>query len=298
LYFCVMQIEIDSHSGFCYGVTKTVQLAEEALSHGKLVYCLGEIVHNEEEVERLKSKGLIVIEKEDLKDIAGANILIRAHGEPNSTYQCIEKGSNQLYDGTCPIVLQLQKKVRNTWTDLKSKNGLVIIYGKKGHAEVVGLAGQTNDEATIITTFEELESIDFSRPIAIFAQTTQSIGGYDTIVAEIRRRMSTFFPNGEIPLQVTDSICRHVSKRGEHLKEFSGKHDVIVFVSGTNSSNGKVLFEVCRRNNPNSFWVPNTKGVKNEWFTNANSVGICGATSTPRWLMEAVAEKIKAITNN
>jgi 4-hydroxy-3-methylbut-2-enyl diphosphate reductase len=293
-----MQIEIDSSSGFCYGVTKTIQLAEKALNEGQPMYCLGEIVHNEEEVERLKSKGLVVINKDDLKNMSGSNILIRAHGEPGSTYQKIEAGSNQLHDGTCPIVLHLQKKVHDAWTEMKAANGQVIIYGKKGHAEVIGLAGQTNDEALIVSHKEELRTIDFTRPIAIFAQTTQSTEGYSEIISEIKREMTKFFPAENLSLRVTDSICKHVSKRGEHLAEFSKKHDLIIFVSGTNSSNGKVLFEVCKKSNPKSFWVPNAGEVKKEWFLNAKSVGICGATSTPQWLMEKVAEKIKMITNS
>lgn len=293
-----MQIEVDSGSGFCYGVTKTIQLAEKALNEGKTVYCLGEIVHNEEEVERLKSKGLIVITKDNLKDISDADVLIRAHGEPGSTYHTIKDGSNRLHDGTCPIVLVLQKKVREAWSALKASNGQVIIYGKKGHAEVIGLAGQTNDEALIISHKEEIEKIDFSRPIAIFAQTTQSTEGYTEIIHEIKQGMAKFFPADNLPLQVTDSICKHVSKRGEHLVEFAKTHDVIVFVSGTNSSNGKVLYEVCKKANPNSHWVPSANEVKKEWFSNAQSVGICGATSTPQWLMEKVAEQITEITNN
>ena len=293
-----MQIEIDSNSGFCYGVTKTIQIAEEALSEGHPVYCLGEIVHNEEEVERLKSKGLVIIAPKDLAAIENSKVLVRAHGEPPATYKQIGEHSNTLHEGTCPIVLVLQKKVRDAWNSLKSTNGQVIIYGKKGHAEVVGLAGQTSNEAIIISQEGELDSIDFSKPIAIFAQTTQSMEGYDGIITEIKKRMSPFFSNVAIPLQITDSICRHVSKRGEHLIEFSKKYEVIIFVSGTNSSNGKVLFEICKKSNPNSYWVPNTGEVKQEWFSNTHSAGICGATSTPQWLMEKVAEKIKDLTNN
>lgn len=293
-----MQIEIDSSSGFCYGVTKTIQLAEEALNNGEPVYCLGEIVHNEEEVERLKAKGLVIIDKEDLANIADSKVLIRAHGEPASTYKKIGEHSNTLHDGTCPIVLQLQKKVRLAWDDMKKVNGQVIIYGKKGHAEVIGLAGQTNDEALIISNIEDLHEIDFARPIAIFAQTTQSPEGFDAIIHEIRTRMSVFFHLDSLPLKVTDSICRHVSRRGEHLSEFARKFDVIIFVSGTNSSNGKVLYEICKKNNTNAFWVPGADHVQKEWLANARSVGICGATSTPKWLMEKVAEKINDLTDN
>ena len=232
-----MLVEIDSHSGFCYGVTRTIERAEEALKEGRPVYCLGEIVHNEEEVERLKSKGLIIINQDDLKDIDASKILIRAHGEPPATYQEIEKNANLLTDGTCPIVMGLQKKVRDAWNEMKQVNGHIIIYGKKGHAEVIGLAGQTNNEAIIVSHEEELEKIDFSKPVALFAQTTQSPEGFESVIEKIRNKMSGFFPDEDLPLKITDSICGHVSKRGLYLKEFAKKHEVIVFVSGTNSSN-------------------------------------------------------------
>lgn len=293
-----MQIEIDNNSGFCYGVTKTIQIAEEALDEGKPVYCLGEIVHNEEEVERLKAKGLIIIDKSDLENIKDSKVLVRAHGEPPATYDQINKHSNVLYEGTCPIVLHIQKKVLIAWNDMKAVGGQVIIYGKKGHAEVVGLAGQTNNEAIIISREDDLDQIDFSKPVSIFSQTTQSSEEYQRIIKMIRIRMSGFSLKTENSLQVTDSICRHVSKRGEHLIQFAQKHDVIIFVSGTNSSNGKVLFEVCRKHNTQSFWVPGANELKKEWFINVNTVGICGATSTPQWLMENVAKKIKELTTN
>jgi 4-hydroxy-3-methylbut-2-enyl diphosphate reductase len=293
-----MLIEIDSNSGFCYGVTKTVQIAEEALGEGTPVYCLGEIVHNEEEVERLKSKGLVIITKGDLENLKGSKVLLRAHGEPPTTYDTISKHSNVLYDGTCPIVLHLQKKIRKASEDMDLVNGQVVIYGKKGHAEVVGLAGQTNNEAIIVSNKSDLEQIDFSRPVTIFAQTTQSMEGYQDIIDEIRNRMNEASSNMEPSLQVTDSICRHVSKRGGHLVDFAKKHDIIIFVSGTNSSNGKVLFEICRANNSKSFWVPSAGEVKKEWFVNAKTVGICGATSTPQWLMEDIAKKISDLTTN
>jgi len=292
-----MQIEIDSNSGFCYGVTKTIQLAEEALKNGEPLYCLGEIVHNGEEVERLKSKGLVVINTEDLNTISNAKVLVRAHGEPPITYNQIVKHSNTLYEGTCPIVLKLQKKVFDAWNDMKSSGGQIVIYGKKDHAEVIGLAGQTNDEAIIISQKVDLDRIDFSKPIALFSQTTQSIDGYECIINEIRIRLSMSPISNENSLKVNDSICRYVSRRGEHLIEFSKKHNVIVFVSGTNSANGKVLFDICSKNNLNSFWVQNADEIRKDWFVTANSVGICGATSTPQWLMEKVYERINDIAN-
>jgi 4-hydroxy-3-methylbut-2-en-1-yl diphosphate reductase len=290
-----MFIDIDSDSGFCYGVVKTIQLAEDALNQGKPVYCLGEIVHNEEEVKRLQAKGLIIIEKDELTKVENSTVLIRAHGEPPATYQKIAGNANTLRDGTCPIVLQLQKKVKTAWESIKTNRGQVVIYGKQGHAEVEGLAGQANNEAIIISNISDIEKIDFSRPVALFAQTTQSVEGLKEIENILRQRMLPFHPEDALPLTITDSICRHVSRRGEHLKLFAKKYDVVVFVSGTHSSNGKVLFEICSKNNPSSYWVPQADDVKAEWFASAQSVGICGATSTPRWLMEEVAKKIETL---
>jgi 4-hydroxy-3-methylbut-2-enyl diphosphate reductase len=293
-----MQIEIDNQSGFCYGVVKTIQLAEDALNDGNPVYCLGEIVHNEKEVERLKAKGLIIIDHNDLKRISNSTVLTRAHGEPPETYKQIEDNANHLKEGTCPIVLHLQKKVRLAWKEMKEIDGQIVIYGKNGHAEVTGLIGQTNGTAIVVNNIDNLEEIDFSKPVALFAQTTQPISGYEMIGNAIKERMLHFFPSDALPLKITDSICGHVSNRGERIKEFAHNYDVVIFVSGTNSSNGKVLYDICLKSNSNSFRVTNADEVKREWFEHAASVGICSATSTPRWLMEVVAERIKIITNN
>jgi 4-hydroxy-3-methylbut-2-en-1-yl diphosphate reductase len=293
-----MQIDIDDHSGFCYGVVKTIQLAEEALNEGLPVYCLGEIVHNEEEVERLKSKGLIIIDHEDLKDLSGVQVLIRAHGEPPETYGKITDQSNLLKEGTCPIVLHLQKKVKTAFEEMKMKNGQVVIYGKKNHAEVVGLAGQTGNMAIIISHLEDLDQLDFERPITLLSQTTQSMEGFEIIISAIKKKMLKHFPANEVPLTVTDSICKHVSKRGEYLTTFAKAYDVIIFVCGTNSSNGKILYEICRKNNPKAYWISHAGMVRPEWFLNVRTVGISGATSTPHWLMEEVGEKIKSIVSN
>jgi 4-hydroxy-3-methylbut-2-enyl diphosphate reductase len=289
----MMNIEIDNHSGFCYGVVRTIQLAENALAEGNPVYCLGDIVHNEKEVERLKSKGLIIINHEDLKKISNFKVLIRAHGEPPDTYKQIEANTNKLMEGTCPIVLQLQKKVLKACEEMNSVNGQVVIYGKKGHAEVIGLEGQTGNKAIVVSNVDDLEDIDFSRPIALFAQTTQPLDGYELICSTIKHRMEPNFNTNQLPLTICDSICRHVSKRGDHIKEFAKRHDVVVFVSGTNSSNGKVLYDICRKANPKSYKIADPSELKQEWFTQVNSVGICSATSTPIWLMEEAAEKIK-----
>jgi 4-hydroxy-3-methylbut-2-enyl diphosphate reductase len=201
-------------------------------------------------------------------------------------------------EGSCPIVLKLQQKVKNTWNELKNNQGQIVIYGKKGHAEVLGLAGQTDGNAFIVEKMEDLEQIDFSKPIALFAQTTQPATGYSEIEQIILQRMQLNSGTENIPLLVTNSICGHVSKRGEHLAEFSKKHDVIIFVSGSNSSNGKVLLEICKKNNPCTYWVSKTEDVLPEWIQEVLSVGICGATSTPRWLMEEVSKKINDLTQN
>jgi 4-hydroxy-3-methylbut-2-enyl diphosphate reductase len=292
-----MNIEIDKHSGFCYGVVKTIQLAENALEEGNPVYCLGDIVHNEREVERLKSKGLIVIDHADLKRISNFTVLIRAHGEPPDTYRRVEANANILKEGTCPIVLHLQKKIQTAWEETKMINGQIVIYGKKGHAEVIGLVGQTDNEAIVVSNEDDLGKVDFSRPVVLFAQTTQPIEGFECIGGIIRERMRPHFPSDQLPLTINDSICRHVSKRGIHIREFAEKHDVIVFVSGTSSSNGKALYEICKKANSNSFKIADTSELKQEWFANVASVGICSATSTPMWLMEEAAEKIKQISS-
>lgn len=295
LYLCAMLVEIDNKSGFCYGVVKTIKMAEDALAEGLAVYCLGDIVHNEEEVERLKSKGLLIINREELQDIHNAKILIRAHGEPPATYQTIENNTNFLTDGTCPIVLQLQKKVRTVWEEIKEKQGQVIIYGKEGHAEVKGLVGQTEGHAIVVDNISDLEQIDFSKPVALFAQTTQPPAGYEDIANAIRQNMMTYFQVDNMPLKIVNSICGYVSKRGEHLAEFSKNYEVVIFVSGINSSNGKVLVEICRKNNSNTYLISKPEELNSDWFNNVKSVGICGATSTPQWLMENILQKIKDI---
>lgn len=289
-----MEIEIDSNSGFCFGVQRAIDMAEKSLAKGKPVYCLGEIVHNHEEVKRLEAKGLKTISHEDLPHITGSKVLIRAHGEPPSTINSL--GNNALDNGTCPIVAGIQKKVKVAWEETKKSGGTVVIFGKKGHAEVIGLAGQTNGEAVVVASISDLDSIDYSKPIALFAQTTMGTVQYKEIEDEIRRRMAVFYAAGAIPLTIHNSICGHVSNRGEKLKSFVYKHDTIIFVAGLNSSNGKVLYKVCKQANPNSFFVPDTNSLKKEWFANSKSVGICGATSTPPWLMQEVADQIKKLT--
>lgn len=289
-----MEIEIDSNSGFCFGVQRAIDMAEKSLLEGKPVYCLGEIVHNHEEVKRLEEKGLKTITQQDLPHISDSKVLIRAHGEPPSTFNSL--GNNALENGTCPIVSGIQKKVKNAWDETKKSGGTVVVFGKKGHAEVIGLVGQTNGEAIVVTSIADLDSINYSKPIVLFAQTTMGIDQYKELAEEIRSRMTPFFIQEEIPLTIHNSICGHVSRRREKLKSFVYKHDTVIFVAGLNSSNGKVLFEVCQQANSNTYWVSNIYSLKEEWFVNSKSVGVCGATSTPPWLMQDVVDQIKKLT--
>ena len=290
-----MQIDIDSDSGFCFGVRKTIELAEKVLTEGETVYCLGDIIHNEEEVERLRSKGLVTVSHADLEKIKDAKVLVRAHGEPPETYRQIAVGKNTLEEGTCPIVQHLQKKVKLAWAEMKKSGGQVVICGKKGHAEVTGLEGQTNFEAIVISNVDDLSKIDFHKPVVMFAQTTQSGEVYENLAEEIRRRMEKAVPGNNPGLVMNDTICRHVSKRGEKLKHFAALHDVIIFVSGKNSSNGKVLFEACKSTNERSYWVNSARDLDKHWFKDVAKVGVCGATSTPQWLMEEIAGYIRGL---
>lgn len=288
-----MNIEIDSHSGFCYGVKKTVKLAEDLLETGNPAYCIGEIVHNAEEVQRLKEKGLIILEQNDIENIHNASVMFRAHGETSAVRETTLANNNNLNDGTCPIVLRIQKMISEAWDQMRTVQGQVVIFGKKTHAEVIGLRGQTADATIVIETITDLDNLNFVAPISLFSQTTQSPVEYLEIQNIIRQRMSLHFPADAIPLYIKDTICRHVSKRGEHIAVFARKHDVVIFVSGKNSSNGKVLYEISKANNNNTFWISNEDEIVPKWFNKITSAGICGATSTPQWLMEAVAKKIK-----
>jgi 4-hydroxy-3-methylbut-2-enyl diphosphate reductase len=290
-----MQIEIDSNSGFCFGVQRAIELAEESLKDGDPVFCLGEIVHNPEEIKRLGLKGMKTIQPDDLKNISNAKVLVRAHGEPPSTFQTIEQNHNTLYEGTCPIVKQIQKKIKTAWEESRGNNGQIVIFGKKQHAEVIGLLGQTNNEAILITDAADLNCIDYRRPVTLFSQTTMDGNTYQQIASEIKKRMWECLGITEIPFIQFETICGHVSGRGEKLKTFVKNHEVIIFISGLNSSNGKVLFELCKKNNPNTYWVANEQAIQKKWFQNCKSVGICGATSTPRWLMENIANAIKIL---
>jgi 4-hydroxy-3-methylbut-2-enyl diphosphate reductase len=283
-----MRVEIDKQSGFCFGVVTAIHKAEESLSGGKPVFSLGDIVHNRVEVSRIEAEGLKTVSHADFPRLRGETVLIRAHGEPPSTYRQAEEHGIVLVDATCPVVSKLQERVKKAFEQMRAVRGQVVILGKKGHAEVVGLAGQAEGQAIIIENPADLEQIDFARPVYLLSQTTQSLALFEAVKAEILRRAAD-------PAQVVvnDTICRQVSNRDPHLRNFSRQYDVIIFVSGKKSSNGKALFAACIESNARSYPVEDEQELSPEWFTGAESVGGCGATSTPKWLMERVAEKIR-----
>jgi len=272
-----------------------IQQAEKELHHPEDLYCLGDIVHNSEEVHRLESNGLITIDHKGLSELKGKKVLLRAHGEPPETYRVAEKNGIKIIDATCPVVLRLQSKIKKSFADLKLDNGQIVIFGKKGHAEVNGLVGQTEGQAIVIDDPENLTGIDFFRPIALFSQTTMSPDKYLLLAENIRKRMVAALGKEDVPLSINRTICGQVSNRKKEVAQFAQKHQVIVFVSGEKSSNGKMLYEICKQENEKSFLVTNPEGVQKFWFDGVDDVGICGATSTPVWLMELVAEKINSI---
>ena len=289
-----MTVEIDKNSGYCFGVEFAIQMAEDELNDSGNLYCLGDIVHNAMEVERLEKLGLKVISKDQLKDLKDCKVLIRAHGEPPETYELALRNNIELIDASCPVVLKLQNRVKNSWDKIKSENGQIVIYGQQGHAEVLGVAGQTNNEAIVVTTEEDLSKIDFSKPLSFYSQTTKSTAGFYKMKALIEEKikeqekpelLEIFDPN--------DSICRQVSNREPQLEKFSLEHDIIIFVSGKKSSNGKALYGVCKNTNQRSYFIENETELDRNWFRNGDKVGICGATSTPMWLMEQVAQTIE-----
>ena len=289
-----MKITIDTYSGFCFGVVYAIEMAESILKNEGSLYCLGDIVHNNKEVERLNALGLKIIDHNDLHELKDCKVLIRAHGEPPSTYELALKNNIQLLDASCPVVLKLQHQIKGGYEEIKQIDGQVIIFGKQGHAEVVGLLGQTNNNAIVVASFEDLEKIDFNKSIYIYSQTTKSPKAYQDITLEIEKRvkMST---NTNIKYIVNDTLCRQVSGREPQLKQFSTLNDVVIFVSGKKSSNGKMLYESCKNENQNSHFISDIDELNPDWFLGVNSVGICGATSTPRWLMESVQKAIEKI---
>ncbi|WP_340152225.1 4-hydroxy-3-methylbut-2-enyl diphosphate reductase [uncultured Marivirga sp.] len=293
-----LKVTIDHDSGYCFGVEYAIRMAEDAMEEAGKLYCLGDIVHNDMEVKRLYEKGLRVINYEDLKDLQDCKVLIRAHGEPPETYRIAMENNIELIDASCPVVLKLQNRVKNAHDKMCSDKGQIVIYGKKGHAEVTGLDGQTNGNAIIVMDDSDLEKIDFSRPVTLFSQTTKSTKGFYDIKKKIedRLKIQQAVEEGQAAtLNANDSICRQVSNREPKLLEFSKQHDVILFVSGKKSSNGKALYQVCKSQNSNSYFIESEEELNLSWFEGIERVGICGATSTPMWLMEKVKNFVENI---
>ncbi len=282
-----MRVEIDDNSGFCFGVVRAIGEAERALQSGE-VFSLGDIVHNRIEVQRLEQLGLRTVSHEDLPSIAGRRLLVRAHGEPPSTFERARELGIEVIDATCPVVAKLQERVVKAHAEMREVGGQVVILGKRGHAEVVGLTGQVAEPTIIVEQSDDLEQIDFSRPIYFLSQTTQSVELFEQLRAEMLARLAS-------PEMLTahDTICRQVSSREKHLDEFARRHDVVIFVCGRKSSNGKVLAEVCRAANPRTYNIEEEQELQAEWFDGVESVGICGATSTPKWLMQEIANEIQ-----
>lgn len=285
-----MQIEIDDKSGFCFGVVRAISEAEKALNGEGEVSSLGDIVHNRMEVQRLEEMGLRTVTHADLSSLGGKRLFIRAHGEPPRTYHTAQRLGIEIIDATCPVVAQLQKRVVTAYEKMAPQGGQVVILGKRGHAEVVGLTGQVDDRAIVVERMSDLDQIDFTRPLVFLSQTTQSIALFESLGAEIKRRHTS--PD---KIEIIDTICRQVSGREQHLEHFAARFDLIIFVCGRKSSNGKVLFEVCRRTNPHSYNIEEAKEVDPAWLEGVQSVGICGATSTPKWLMKQVEERIEQL---
>jgi len=291
-----MKIIIDPDAGFCFGVRKAIGLAEEALKRQGHLYCLGQVVHNEEEESRLKKLGLEVIGTDKYLTLKNTTVLIRAHGEPPETYRIASENNLTLIDGTCPIVLKLQNKVKSTSIESKETDGQVVVFGKNDHPEVVGLAGQGRDKVIVVENDADILKIDFDKPLCIFAQTTKSSGEFRNFVQSIEDKYRELHPDHEDIFKVNDSICKHVSNRNEGLKSFARVHDVIIFVGGEHSSNGKQLFGICKSVNERSWYIGHVNMLNGEWFANAHSVGISGATSTPQWLLQDVANAVEKLT--
>jgi 4-hydroxy-3-methylbut-2-enyl diphosphate reductase len=283
-----LTIEIDSGSGFCFGVTTAIKKAEEELSKGNTLYCLGDIVHNGMECERLRQMGLITINHDDMARLHDVKVLLRAHGEPPATYELARKNNIEIIDATCPVVLKLQKRIKEQYENAPSANSSqIVIFGKKGHAEVLGLVGQTDGNAIVIENFEEVKQLDFTRDIYLYSQTTKSLDEFHRIISFIQDHISP-----EATFKSFDTICRSVANRMPNISQFAARHDMILFVCGHKSSNGKVLFNECLRVNANSHLIEGPDEIQSEWLQNINTIGICGATSTPKWLMEQCRDAI------
>ncbi len=280
-----MQVQIDQYSGFCPGVIRAIKIAEKYLQEEGRLYCLGEIVHNELEVERLEKLGMQTIGHDEFKQLQNARVLLRSHGEPPDTYETAKKNNIELIDATCGIVINLQKKIKDA-----DKEGQVVIFGKSKHPEVISLKGQTGEPAIIIENDEDLEKIDYSRPVRLFSQTTMQTEKFLQLEQVIADRMKG---REEDDFESTNSICKHVSKRVPSLTEFAKQYDAVIFVSGKNSSNGKFLYSICKSVNENTYFVSGISDLNGEWFIDVENVGVTGATSTPEWLLEEVAAEVK-----
>ena len=292
-----MEIEIDNGSGFCFGVTTAIRKAEEELEKGGLLYCLGDIVHNGMECERLKDMGLVTINHDDMRELHDVKVLLRAHGEPPETYELARRNNIEIIDATCPVVLQLQKRIKQQYNANAQSPGQsvksdaqIVIFGKKGHAEVMGLVGQTDSSAIVIENFDEVKRLDFTRDIYLYSQTTKSLDEYHRIIDYIQSHISP-----SAAFKSFDTICRSVANRMPNISQFASRHDLILFVCGRKSSNGKVLYNECLRVNPNTHLVEDAHEIEPSWLEGIQSVGICGATSTPRWLMEQCRDAIQQL---
>ena len=286
----MIKVEIDEGSGFCFGVVTAIHKAEEELAKGETLYCLGDIVHNSREVERLKAMGLITINRDEFRQLRNAKVLLRAHGEPPETYQIAHKNNIEIIDATCPVVLRLQKRSKQEFRKEDFEAKQIVIYGKNGHAEVLGLVGQTGGQAIVIESAEEAKKLDFTKSIRLFSQTTKSLDEFQEIVEYIKLHISP-----DATFEYYDTICRQVANRMPNLREFAATHDLIFFVSGKKSSNGKMLFEECLKVNANSHLIDNEKEIDPSLLRNVESIGVCGATSTPKWLMEKIHDHIQLL---
>ena len=282
----MINVEIDDHSGFCFGVTTAIRKAEEELQRGAPLYCLGDIVHNGMECDRLRAMGLIAINHEEFALLHDVRVLLRAHGEPPETYEMARRNNIEIIDATCPVVLNIQKRIKQEYTTGAAKQ--IIIYGQKGHAEVLGLVGQTGGNALVIESIKEIERIDFTRDIYLYSQTTKSLDEFHLIVDTIKQRMAP-----DVEFHYYDTICRQVSNRLDNIRRFAASHDLIFFVCGKKSSNGKVLYQECLKANPNSYHIEGSHEIDFTLIHDGQSIGICGATSTPKWLMEECREAIR-----
>ncbi len=288
----MIKVDIDPNSGFCFGVVNAIQKSETYISLNDELFCLGDIVHNEAEVKRLEKMGLKIINKDEFKNLHNSVVLLRAHGEPPETYSTAQQNHIKLIDATCPVVLSLQKMIRKGYKEASEIRGQIVIFGKKGHAEVNGLVGQADNKAIVISSIDEIDTIDFSKPVELFSQTTMAISEYAVLKERIKKRIAEAgFPDSNFKWH--DTICRQVSNRNDLIRYFCSQYEIIIFVSGKKSSNGLKLYNICKEQNANTYFISDSSELDKKWFSENSTVGICGATSTPKWLMEKIANEIK-----